>query len=70
MDDNKDKKAVSKGYSENDKFHTGLLFGTLVIAFGLNYAFGFQAGTIPYGIMFTLAIIIWLIIAIVYYFRG
>ena len=46
----------SRGYKENDKFHTGLLFGVLIMAYGLNHAFGFNVGTIPYGTLFALAI--------------
>ena len=60
----------SRGYKENDKFHTGLLFGVLIMAYGLNHAFGFNVGTIPYGTLFALAIAVWAVIAIVDYFKG
>ena len=60
----------SRGYKENDKFHTGLLFGVLIMAYGLNHAFGFNVGTIPYGTLFALAIAVWAVIAVVDYFKG
>lgn len=60
----------SRGRKENDKFHTGLLFGVLIMAYGLNHAFGFNVGTIPYGTLFALAIAVWAVIAVVDYFKG
>lgn len=60
----------SRGSKENDKFHTGLLFGVLIMAYGLNHAFGFSVGTIPYGTLFALAIAVWTVIAVVDYFKG
>ena len=61
---------MSRGRKENDKFHTGLLFGVLIMAYGLNHAFGFNVGTIPYGTLFALAIAVWAVIAVVDYFKG
>lgn len=63
-------RGCSRGRKENDKFHTGLLFGVLIMAYGLNHAFGFNVGTIPYGTLFALAIAVWAVIAVVDYFKG
>lgn len=55
--------------ADNDKFHTGLLFGVLIMAYGLNYAFGFEVGTTPYGTLFALAIAFWAVISTVDYLK-
>ena len=54
---------------DNDKFHTGLLFAVLIMAYGLNNAFGFEVGTTPYGTLFSLAITVWAIISVLDYFK-
>ena len=59
----------SRGCADTDKFHTGLLFGVLIMAYGLNYAFGFDVGTTPYGTLFSLAIAVWAVISVVDYFK-
>ena len=55
--------------ADNDKFHTGLLFAVLIMAYGLNNAFGFEVGTTPYGTLFSLAITVWAIISVLDYFK-
>ena len=59
----------SRGCADNDKFHTGLLFGVLIMAYGLNHAFGFDVGTTPYGTLFSLVIAVWAVISVVDYFK-
>lgn len=54
---------------EDDKFHIGLLFGCLVLSYLLNFAYGFQAGTTMYGIVFTIGLVIWIVVALLDYFR-
>lgn len=54
---------------EDDKFHIGLLFGCLVLSYLLNFAYGFQAGTTMYGIVFTIGLVIWGVVALMDYFR-
>lgn len=54
---------------EDDKFHIGLLFGCLVLSYLLNFAYGFQAGTTMYGVVFTIGLVIWAVVALMGYFR-
>lgn len=54
---------------EDDKFHIGLLFGCLVLSYLLNFAYGFQAGTTMYGVVFTIGLVIWIVVALLDYFR-
>lgn len=54
---------------EDDKFHIGLLFGCLVLSYLLNFAYGFQAGTTMYGVVFTIGLVIWIVVALMSYFR-
>ncbi len=54
---------------EDDKFHIGLLFGCLVLSYLLNFAYGFQAGTTMYGVVFTVGLVIWAVVALMSYFR-
>lgn len=54
---------------EDDKFHIGLLFGCLVLSYLLNFAYGFQAGTTMYGVVFTIGLVIWAVVALMSYFR-
>ena len=54
---------------EDDKFHIGLLFGCLVLSYLLNFAYGFQAGTTMYGVVFTVGLVIWVVVALMGYFR-
>ena len=54
---------------EDDKFHIGLLFGCLVLSYLLNFACGFQAGTTMYGVVFTIGLVIWVVVALMDYFR-
>lgn len=54
---------------EDDKFHIGLLFGCLVLSYLLNFAYGFEAGTTMYGIVFTIGLVIWGVVALMSYFR-
>lgn len=54
---------------EDDKFHIGLLFGCLVLSYLLNFAYGFQAGTTMYGVVFTIGLVIWVVVALMSYFR-
>lgn len=60
---------------DNDKFHVGLLFRCLVLSYLLNFAYGFQAydkaytGTTMYGVVFTIGLLVWLVVALVDYFR-
>lgn len=54
---------------EDDKFHIGLLFGCLVLSYLLNFAYGFQAGTTMYGVVFTVGLVIWAVVALMGYFR-
>ena len=53
----------------NDKFHIGLLFGCLVLSYLLNFAYGFQAGTTMYGVVFTIGLVIWIAVDLMDYFR-
>lgn len=55
--------------NDNDKFHIGLLFGCLVLSYLLNFAYGFQAGTTMYGVVFTIGLVIWAVVALMSYFR-
>ena len=55
--------------ADNDKFHIGLLFGCLVLSYLLNFAYGFQAGTTMYGVVFTIGLVIWAVVALMGYFR-
>lgn len=55
--------------NDNDKFHIGLLFGCLVLSYLLNFAYGFQAGTTMYGVVFTVGLLVWIVVALVDYFR-
>lgn len=54
---------------EDDKFHIGLLFGCLVLSYLLNFAYGFQVGTTMYGVVFTIGLLVWIVVALVDYFR-
>lgn len=54
---------------EDDKFHIGLLFGCLVLSYLLNFAYGFQAGTTMYGVVFTIGLVVWIVVALMGYFR-
>lgn len=54
---------------EDDKFHIGLLFGCLVLSYLLNFAYGFEAGTTMYGVVFTIGLVIWTVVALMGYFR-
>ena len=54
---------------EDDKFHIGLLFGCLVLSYLLNFAYGFQAGTTMYGVVFTIGLVVWIVVALMDYFR-
>jgi len=54
---------------EDDKFHIGLLFGCLVLSYLLNFAYGFQAGTTMYGVVFTIGLVVWGVVALMGYFR-
>lgn len=54
---------------EDDKFHIGLLFGCLVLSCLLNFAYGFQAGTTMYGVVFTIGLVVWIVVALMSYFR-
>lgn len=54
---------------EDDKFHIGLLFCCLVLSYLLNFAYGFQAGTTMYGVVFTIGLVIWAVVALMSYFR-
>ena len=55
--------------ADNDKFHIGLLFGCLVLSYLLNFAYGFQTGTTMYGVVFTVGLVIWAVVALMGYFR-
>ena len=56
---------------DDDKFHVGLLFGCLVLSYLLNFAYGFQTydkaytGTTMYGVVFTIGLLVWLVVALV-----
>lgn len=60
---------------EDDKFHIGLLFGCLVLSYLLNFTYGFQGygeaytGTTMYGVVFTVGLVIWVVVALMSYFR-
>ena len=54
---------------EDDKFHIGLLFGCLVLSYLLNFAYGFESGTTMYGVVFTIGLVIWGVVALMSYFR-
>lgn len=67
----KDRSEMRRGRhrEEDDKFHIGLLFGCLVLSYLLNFAYGFQAGTTMYGVVFTIGLVIWAVVALMGYFR-
>lgn len=52
-----------------DIFHFSLLAALLALAWLLNWAFGFESGTVRFGTIFSIAVFVWAAIALIDYFR-
>lgn len=53
----------------SDVFHLSFLFAMLGLAYILGWAFGFPAGTLAFGTLFALGVVVWAYVAIRDYFK-
>lgn len=52
-----------------DVFHFSLLAALLLLGYFINWSFGFPSGTLEFGVVISIAVIIWAIVAITDYFK-